>query len=744
MYFALLLKLLIKPFIQLELSVPLYSAFNKLTGLVIALLLLAISGLTKLSSNASYLAYFDKDSPLVNAHLTKRADFSTHDQLVLILHSQDQAPLSNTANFYKHSKRLIKDIEQLSSVKNVTSFLKEYRWRNNVFSQKRQAVLLSEDGSSAIILIDVALEDNKDAKQILNFNHQVSQLVDTQFDHSNIRYYLSGELGLNNAYIQTLRHDLKRFLPLLLITMLVVLGLILANFKRSLGIFSIGLLSTFGALGVVGWLGYSLTSINAFTPIIIIGLSIVTNMHNCIAFYQRLAKGQDKRKALSNSFFENLTPVTMSCFTTAAGFLFLISSPSPPVVVTGIASALGILFSWLLSITLYQTLLFKLAPVKFNKNSLAQRLWQWPSLTFIKRYSRVIIMLAVIGAALGVAGISQLTINDNVYRYFPKDYSFRQSIDLLKSKFNGVINVDYVIRAKSKSSEQNTLPITHWSQAHWQQLSDFSDRLVQSKDVTAIYPSQQQLTQEQIKTFYNKQNTSKSGLHTYIDKQGHQLRIQIKLNELSSHQLLAFDAAITHWVKEQSFTELQISQGTSADILFANLSDNNARSMLISLLIALTTISIVSGVLLASIKLCALVFICNFLPILIAYGLLGLTGGYLTLGSTVVIGMIIGIIVDDTLHLLFKFKRYKQQSNLNQALAKLQQRVFSPVILSSIVIILALAVGLVSDFKPTFEISLFSIVVITLALLTDILLLPCLLAKQLFVTQINTTHEHRE
>ncbi len=723
---------------------PLYSAFNKLTGFVILVLLLAISGLSQLSSNASYLAYFDKDSPLVNAHLTKRADFSTHDQLVLILHSKDQAPLSNTANFYKHSKRLINALEKLSSVKNINSFLKEYRWRNNVFSKKRQPVLLSEDGSSAIILIDVALDDNKDAKQILNFNNQVSQLVDEQFDRSNISHFLSGELGLNNAYIQTLRHDLKRFLPLLLITMLVVLGLILANFKLSLGIFSIGLLSTLGALGVIGWLGYSLTSINAFTPIIIIGLSIVTNMHNCIAFYQRLVTGQDKQAALTNSFFENLTPVTMSCFTTAAGFLFLISSPSPPVVVTGIASAIGILFSWLLSITLYQTMLLKLAPVKLNKNSLAQRLWQWPSVSFLKRYSRVIILLACLAAALGVAGISQLTINDNVYRYFPKDYSFRQSIDLLKKQFNGVINVDYVIQAKTHSSEQNPIPITSWSKEHWQQLSRFSDHLIQSKHVTALYPSQQQLAQEQIKAFYNKQNTSKSGLHTYIDKQGHQLRLQIKLNELSSNQLLAFDKAISQWVKDQSLSELQISQGTSADILFANLSDNNARSMLVSLLIALTTISIVSGVLLASIKLCGLVFICNFLPIIIAYGLLGLTGGYLTLGSTVVIGMIIGIIVDDTLHLLFKFKRYKQQSNINEALAKLQQRVFSPVILSSLVIILALAVGLISDFKPTFEISLFSIVVIILALLTDILLLPCLLAKQLFASEINTTHEHRE
>lgn len=729
---------------------PLYPAFNKITVAIVCILCLAMTGLSKLTSSASYLSYFDNDNPLVSLHLSKRDAFSSHDSLVLVLHSKNDNALSQSVNFYKNSSALVKSITALEPVQHVTNFLREYRLRNNVFGATRdmQVGLLSKDLRSALIILDVKLADNKSASQILAFNQHLSQLVQSHYQDPNIGFYLSGELGLNNAYITTVRHDLKRFLPLLFLSMLIMLSLIFLNLKIALAMFSIGLIATLSALGIIGWLGFTLTSINAFTPIMIIGLSIVTNMHNCLAFYQRIGLGQNKMQALQSSFQENLIPVSISCLTTAAGFLFLINSPSPPVVVTGIACALGIAFSWLLSISLYQSLLFKYAPSQTRSIATKVHRWQWPSTAWLSTFHRPILAIALSLFVLGSIGLSQLSINDNVYRYFPKNYPFSQSIDLLNRHFNGLVNIDYVIQAKPLPSQHKPIALNLWSDQHFEQLTRFAGFVESIAAVNQVYPPLKLLTSENLSRFYTTLDTSKSVFHTYLYKQGHQLRFQVRLDEMSSKELLAIDAQINGWVNKSNLSLLQISTGTSADILFAHLGYNNARSMFTSLLIALSLISLFTAVLLRSWQLCSLVFICNFLPITIAYGLLGLSGGYLTLGSTVVIGMIIGIIVDDTLHLLFKFRRfasdrshsliYFQKAPLKltheqfeQALKRLQQRVFAPVVLSSMVIILALAVGLISDFTPTYEISVFSILVITLALLTDLLLLPVLLKKLL-------------
>jgi predicted RND superfamily exporter protein len=722
-----------------------------------------MAGVFKLTSNASYLVYFDKDTPLVKQYLDIKQRFNSNDSLILVLKSNDGRPLIKQPRFYQHSKSLIKILKQLPEVTATNSFLTELRWRSNLFALGNpKTQFLSADGTHALIYIDVKLVDNSDAKQILAFNSKVLALANnsylTQINSNTetttatpaITFYLSGALGLNNAYIQTVRHDLKLFIPFLFFSMLFALIFLLRNVKIAFSMLGIGLLATLGSFGVIGWLGYPLASINIFTPIMIIGLSVVTNMHNTLAFYQYIAAKKDKRSALSLSFKENLIPLTMSCLTTALGFLFLLNSSSPPIVVTGIASALGIIFSLLLSLTLYQKALFISATNTLNTTIVSRFSDRISRAKQHLTHQKFIVMSCIAFLCIGLLGLTKLSINDNVYQYFPEDYDFRKSLSVLNDKFNGVVSIDYVIAAHSqtkmsissgmiRSTQSEHTPLDQWTDQHWMKLANLLEKITNIAQVKQINPPESLLNRHNLKQIYNTDFTSKSPLSAYIDKRDHKIRIQVRLSEMSSRQLLAIDQQITHWdttdaalftTDKDGINKLTISRGTSPDILFANVGYYNAISMFSSLGLALTIISAITGFILKSWRLCAVVFICNFFPIVVAYGLLGLSGGYLTLGSTVVIGMIIGIIVDDTLHLLFKFVKYRQQNNNILAIEKLQKRVFPAVIISSFIIVLALSIGLVSDFKPTFEISFFSILVISLALITDILLLPILLKSR--------------
>ncbi|MFT5709223.1 MAG: putative RND superfamily exporter protein, partial [Oceanospirillaceae bacterium] len=552
---------------------PLYPAFKKLSVLLTLVILIAIAGLANIKTNASYLVYFDKSDQLVKSYLSNQHSFNKHSSLILVLHN-DRNTLAKSANFYKNSKKLLQYLQQLAQVQKADSFLTELRWRNNLLatSNKNIARLLSKDASTALILLDVKLDDHTSSPQIIKFNQQVLQAARNHYPDDNIKLYLSGELGLNNAYIESVRHDLSLFVPFLLLTMFGALVWLFHSIKVALAMLSVGIIATMASFGIISWLGYPLASINAFTPIMIIGLSLVTNMHGTIAFYQRLAAGKSRESALRTSFKDNLIPLSMSCITTALGFLFLLSSPSPPIVVTGISSALGIIFSLMLSLSVFQALLYRYAPYAINQKYLVLRNWNYPSIAFFKKYSAKVIITSSALALMGLIGLSNLTINDNVYQYFPKDYSFRQSITLLNENFNGVVSIDYVI--ERQQLPEATVSASPWLAEELTQIYQFLEYVNTLGEVNSAFPSANLLNVNNLNNFYLQPNTSKSSLHTYLNKQDHRIRIQLRLKEMSSRQLLAIDKDITGWVAANNFDHINISKGTSPDLLFANVGYN--------------------------------------------------------------------------------------------------------------------------------------------------------------------------
>jgi predicted RND superfamily exporter protein len=198
------------------------------------------------------------------------------------------------------------------------------------------------------------------------------------------------------------------------------------------------------------------------------------------------------------------------------------------------------------------------------------------------------------------------------------------------------------------------------------------------------------------------------------------------MHERSAAELLALDNAIQRWASE-NLKHVRCSAGTSPDLLFAHLGTTNAKSMFSSLVLALCLIALLIGGLMRSWAATAIGLICNLLPIVIIYGVWSLGNGYLTLGSAVVMGMIVGIIVDDTIHLLFKYKVYASKSTREEAVRDLWQFVMPAIWISSLTLGVALTVGLFSDFRPIREISTFSIAILATALLLDGFLLPQLL-----------------
>ena len=93
--------------------------------------------------------------------------------------------------------------------------------------------------------------------------------------------------------------------------------------------------------------------------------------------------------------------------------------------------------------------------------------------------------------------------------------------------------------------------------------------------------------------------------------------------------------------------------------------------------------------------------------------------------------LVLGIVVDDTIHFLAKYKYAREQLHLNnyQAVQYAMDTVGVAMLLTTAMMAIAFTALLWSDFIPNQDLGLITIITIVCALLVDLVLLPILLLK---------------
>jgi hypothetical protein len=119
----------------------------------------------------------------------------------------------------------------------------------------------------------------------------------------------------------------------------------------------------------------------------------------------------------------------------------------------------------------------------------------------------------------------------------------------------------------------------------------------------------------------------------------------------------------------------------------------------------------------------------NLIPAALAFGVWGLFVGQIGLALSVVTGMTLGIVVDDTVHFLSKYLRARREKGLDaqDAVRYAFSTVGLALVVTSIVLIAGFMVLTFSAFALNSNMALMTAVTIFFALIADFLLLPPLL-----------------
>ena len=171
------------------------------------------------------------------------------------------------------------------------------------------------------------------------------------------------------------------------------------------------------------------------------------------------------------------------------------------------------------------------------------------------------------------------------------------------------------------------------------------------------------------------------------------------------------------------------NEGASPTIMFSNIGERNIRSMLLGTTVALLLISLILVFALRSPKIGLLSLVPNLIPAALAFGVWGLFVGQVGLALSVVTGMTLGIVVDDTVHFLSKYLRARREKGLDaqDAVRYAFSTVGLALVVTSIVLVAGFTVLTFSAFALNSNMAFMTAVTIIFAIVADFLLLPPLL-----------------
>ena len=599
--------------------------------------------------------------------------------------------------------------------------------------------LVSRDGRTAGVAIHFILPDNPDQAVVEITDYLRSQLEQARADHPGIDYYLTGDVVMNRAFSDATQDDLETLTPIAFFIIVGLSVLILRSFLGAVAIVAVLVFVINSTMGFAGWMGVVFSPTNAGVPIIVMVIAIADSIHIVTGVLLGLRRGLDRNAAIVESIRINAYPVLITSVTTAVGFLSLNASDSPPFRVLGNSVAFGVLCAFIYTMTLLPALL-SLLPLRAPRaRSEGKAFFDRFADFVIARRTSLLWSLAAVVVALAM-GISRIELSDNMAQYFDDRYEFRRHTDYVIEHLTGVDKLEYSLDSGREGG------ITHpdylrqadafaeWYRqqpevTHVQVFSDIMKRL--NKNMHGDDPAYYRLPEDpalaaQYLLLYELSVPFGSDLNDRIDVAKSATRMVVVTKNAWSRDLRELDKRAQGWLQTNVPGFAQEASGLS--LVFAHLSLRNIHSMLRGTILAMALISFLLIWIFKSVRIGLLSLLPNFIPAIMSFGLWGYLVGHVGIASSVVIAVVFGIVVDDTVHFLSKYlKARREGQEAPEAVRSAFHTVGHALWTTTAVLSAGFLVFATSGFEVSWALGLLVTMTILFALAADFLILPTLL-----------------
>ena len=540
--------------------------------------------------------------------------------------------------------------------------------------------------------------------------------------------YLSGMIMMNTSFGEASIGDSSTLIPLMFLIVIVTIGLLLRTITGTIATVIVIIMSIVTTLGLAGWLGFYMTGPTTSAPTMIMTLAVADCIHILTSMFYEMRQGANKKTAIARSIKINFQPIFLTSITTAIGFLSMNFSDSPPF------RDLGNL------VTIFPALL-TILPVRVSQhvNNKKDIMAKLADFVIAKRKALLPIMSVLIVAS--IMFIPNNELNDDFVKYFDETVPYRTATDFMQQNLSGMMVVEVSVKTGIPSGINDPKYLhtvndfSEWLRArsetdHVNTITDTLKRL--NKNMHGDDPSWYKLPESQEMSaqyllLYEMSLPYGLDLNNQLDVDKSSSRIVATFKNMSSNELITVEQEMIQWFANNA-PQYDVDFA-SPSLMFAHIGQRNISSMLIGTTLALILISILLGIALKSWKYGVISLLPNLAPAAIAFGLWGIISGQVGLGLSVVIGMTLGIVVDDTVHFLSKYLHAKRDKNATskEAVHYAFDNVGRALWISTLVLVAVFTVLAQSSFKMNADMGFLTALTIFIALVVDFLFLPPLL-----------------
>ena len=736
--------------------------------LIIAAVVTAFNGTKFLSFSNDYRIFFSEDNPQLVAFETLQNTYTKSDNVLIVLAPKDgnvftpqtlstiewvthqawQMPYSNRVDSisnFQHSYAEGDDLivgDLVLEAENYNSAALERVKEIAIHEPLLVKRLISPSGHVTAINVTVqlpAIHPDKEVPEVVIFARNLADQIRKR--DANLEVYLTGVVFMNNAFSENSINDMKTLVPAMFLIIVVLLVLMLRSFWATLTTVVVIMLSIITAMGIAGWIGITITPPLASAPTMIMTLAVADCVHLLVTFLQGLQQSKNRFDAMRESLRINIQPIFLTTITTAIGFLSMNFSDAPPFRDLGNVVAIGVVAAFFYSIILLPVFML-LFPVKAaHRPPRTVKLMDKLADLVINNRTVLLWGMGLFVVAM-ISFIPKNELNDQFVNYFDKTVDFRNDTDFMTENLTGLYSISYSLKAESSGGISEPAYLENLEKfARWYAQQDGVIQVSTLTDtMKRLNKNMHEDRQEWYRTPQNRELAAQYlllyemslpyglDLNNQINIDKSATRFDVFVDNLTSNQLMALEDKANNWLKENAPVNMQ-ANGASPAVMFSHIGKRNIRSMLIGTTIALILISLLLIFALRSVKIGLLSLIPNLVPAGLAFGLWGIMVGQVGLALSIVTGMTLGIVVDDTVHFLSKYLRARREKGMDAANAVrfAFHSVGTALWTTSIVLIAGFMVLSQSPFELNAGMGLLTAITIAFALAADFLLLPTLL-----------------
>jgi hypothetical protein len=337
--------------------------------------------------------------------------------------------------------------------------------------------------------------------------------------------------------------------------------------------------------------------------------------------------------------------------------------------------------------------------------------------------------------------IPQLKVNDNFVHYFDRSFQFRVATDFLEKRVSGLHALSYSVPSGAHEgitdpSYLKTLDsFAAWFRqqphvAHVSTLADVVRRI--NKAMNGDKPEFDRIPDDkkliaQYLFLYELSLPTGQDLSSLVDIGRSESLVTVRLNGVSSNEIIGTAEAGEKWLKAHA--PHQAAVATSPSLVYSWLTVRNIQAMLFGTAISVVLVSLIMAAALGNWRLGWMSLVINLAPAAMAFGVWALTGSEVNLAISVVTSITYGIVTDDTVHTMTKYRWARRILGMNPVDAARETLTYTggAVILSSLALSLGFAMLGFSAFNITSVMGTLAALIIAIAALAELLLLPGLL-----------------